>query len=59
MTPGEHEREVRSILRKSGCMNEKGEIRNWKRGTWSLLNQSGHDSLSPKKCRCTKENPDA
>ena len=49
-----HERDVRGILRTSGCMDAKGRLRAWRRDLWGCLEAAAHDSLDGEKCVCCR-----
>lgn len=47
-----HTEEVTSILKEFGAMDSKGLIRKWNPTIKKALNDEGHDSLDPDKCKC-------
>jgi hypothetical protein len=49
-----HEKEVRAILKETGCMDQKNQLRAWKKEADIKLEAAGHTSLSFDKCKCNK-----
>lgn len=47
-----HDIEVTKILKETGCMGSKGQIRRITKEVWKKLSEAGHSSIGPVYCKC-------
>jgi len=50
-----HDETIRSVLKRTSCLDKSGRIRRWQKHVWTILVSLGHTSLDYHKCSCYKE----
>lgn len=51
----QHQDEVIKILKETGCMDSKGQIRKVTKEMWKKLSEAGHSTIGPSECKCQEQ----